>query len=71
MTGVAPLGAVSHRFNFKIIIIVIIIVTVAHEFMSPRHGASPRVADGRVGLQIWRLAASVLSKQSSGVVVGV
>ena len=27
-------------------------------------GASPRVADGAVGLQIWRLATNILNKQS-------
>ena len=33
-------------------------------FLSLRHGESPRVADGGVGLQIWRLAANILNKQS-------
>jgi hypothetical protein len=32
--------------------------------MSPLHGARPPVADGRDGLQIWRVAANMLSKQS-------
>ena len=33
-------------------------------FRSPWHVASPRVADGEEGIQIWRLAANMLNKQS-------
>ena len=33
-------------------------------FLSLGHGASPLVADGGVGLQIWRLNANILNKQS-------
>ena len=33
-------------------------------FLSPRHGASPLVPDGGVGLQIWMLVANILNKQS-------
>ena len=30
----------------------------------PQHDTSPRVTDGGVGLQIWRLSANILNKQS-------
>ena len=33
-------------------------------FLLPGHGASPRVADGGVGLQLCRLAANMSNKQS-------
>ena len=33
------------------------------EFLSPRHSASPWVADEKVGLQIWKLPANILNKQ--------
>ena len=38
-------------------------------FLSPRHGVSPRVANGGVGHLVWRLAANILVISRSGVVL--
>jgi hypothetical protein len=42
-----------------------IIATIHIRWVSCRHGmARPQVADGGDGLQIWRVAANILNKQS-------
>jgi hypothetical protein len=54
------------KFTFKKIRLLVQIKVYSHVKWVPcHHGmARPQVADGREGLQIWRVAVNILNKQS-------
>jgi hypothetical protein len=69
----AIIGAARRRCRIFMNFIILIMIIITHVMWAPCHHdmARPQVADGGDGLQIWRVAANILNKQSRTVDKGV